>query len=568
MGKLEHLGTVIETDVLVIGGGPSGLWAANRAREFVKRVTIVDKGPRDWGGTGSMASGGYIAVLRDENVDDFVRDVIYFYDGLCDPFFIEEVLRQSIYRLEDYQKLGVEFFKREDGKLWGLIEHGLEHLTLYTAMPFPHGGKIMVQALLNQADKLGVKRYHRTLLTDLVKCGDRIAGAIGFNTLSGEFYIFKANAVVLATNGCGWKPNFGKNTVTGEGIAMALRAGAEVSNYEFAGTLIAPKKFAWEGLSNLVPLGGKFINAKGESFMENYSPFGSNTDDTFIFMAMIQEARVGRGPFYMDCRPIKPKDRVLVTPTHGWMDLNYRKLQKIGMDLLNQKVEWVPMVTAIRGAVHTDMFGNTSVPGLFACGRARNFDPTTYLNGSSLCMTAVTGHITGETVGKYVLSHKPCEMDKDQVEILKHNLYASLGKDGISPKEVIREVQEAVFPADVCLLKNEVSLKKAIARLESIKNELLPSMGAKDSHYLLKNMEARAITISSELFVRASLMRTESRAGHYREDYPNRDDDNGLSWIVIKQDGDDFVLRREPIPYDRYKFRPTRFYTSNFNFPK
>ena len=78
MAKLESLGRVIETDVLVIGGGPSGLWAANKAREFVDRVTIVDKGPRDWGGLASAASGGFVAVLHEDSVDDFVNDVIYF----------------------------------------------------------------------------------------------------------------------------------------------------------------------------------------------------------------------------------------------------------------------------------------------------------------------------------------------------------------------------------------------------------------------------------------------------------------------------------------------------------
>lgn len=566
MAKLESLGRVIETDVLVIGGGPSGLWAANKAREFVDRVTIVDKGPRDWGGLASAASGGYVAVLHGDSVDGSLQDVIYFQDGLCQQDLWEVILTQAVNRLEDYQRLGVEFFTK-DGKLWGLLEHGLEYLTLYTASPFPHGGKMMVEALLRESNRLEVQRLSRTVVTDLLKSNGTVTGAVGFNTLSGEFYIFKANAVILATGIAGWKTNMFKNAATGEGIAMALRAGAELSNCEFAGTLIAPKMFAWEGLSNLVPLGGKFINAKGESFMEKYSPFGSNTDDTFIFIAMIHEARAGRGPFYMDCRPIKPDDRVLVTPTHGWMDLNYKKLQAIDMDLLNKKVEWVPMITGMIGAVSADIEGRTAVPGFFVTGRARSFAPTTYLNGSSLCMAAVTGHITGEVVGKYAASRKSLPIDEGEIEAFRSNLYAPLGKDGILPKEVFRAIQETVFPADVCMLKNEVSLKKALAKIESLRDELLPQMGAKDPHYLMKSIEVRAITALTELFLRASLMRTESRAGHYREDYPDRDD-NLLGWIMISHDGEKLNLRLEPIPYDRYRFKPTRFYSDNFKFPK
>jgi len=568
MVKLESLAKVIETDILVLGGGPSGLWAAKKAKEFADRVVIVDKGPRDWGGLASGAHGGFVAVLPEENMYDFLDDIVYFFDGLCDQKLIEKILEQSIHRLEDYMRLGVEFFTKPDGKLWGLLQYGLEHVALYNAKPFPHGGKIMMRALVNEVERLGVQRLGRVQVTDLLKSNGVVTGAIGFNTLNGEFYVFKANAVVVAAGQCSLKPSFYHNTATGDGIAMSLRAGAEGTNLEFSWPMIAPKMFAWEGLSNLMPVGAKFINAQGESFIEKYSPFGANTEIGFMALAMVYEAKAGRGPIYLDCTPIKPEDRALTIPTHGWMKTGYEKLKKIGVDLLEQKVEWVPFFESLKGALNADVEGRTNVHGLFACGRARAFDTATYLCGSSLAMTAVTGHITGEVASKYAGENKPLPVDEYEVKALKTNLFAPLGKAGIPPKEVLREIQETVFPVEVYHLKSESSLKKALARIEYIRDELLPKMGAKDTHYLMKSIEVRSIALLTELFLRASLMRTESRSGHLREDYPNRNDKNWLGWIVINRKGEDTNLRFEPLPLGKYKIKPTRFYSDNFNFPK
>jgi succinate dehydrogenase/fumarate reductase flavoprotein subunit len=180
----------------------------------------------------------------------------------------------------------------------------------------------------------------------------------------------------------------------------------------------------------------------------------------------------------------------------------------------------------------------------------------------------VTGYASGEAAGVYAASQRQTNLDPDLVEAQKAELYAPLGKAGIPPKEVLREIQEVVFPFDVSILKNERSLKKALDKMERIKEELIPQMGAKDPHYLMKLMEVRSIAYMSELYIRASLMRTESRAGHYREDFPDRDDKNWLRWIIVSQKGGKIDLRTQTLPMDRYKFRATRFYSDNFTFPK
>jgi succinate dehydrogenase/fumarate reductase flavoprotein subunit len=569
MSKLESLGKVIETDVLVIGGGAAGLWAANRGRELNSNVLIVDKGPRDWGGLVSMSGGDFDAVLPEENIDDFVKDLVYYYDGLCEQDLMEELLKRSFDRLKDYQRFGCEFLTESDGRLKGIPQRGLDHIKLYPAKLKGSGGEDMAQGLRQEVNRLGVKRLGRTLVTDLLKNDGRVVGAVGFNTSNGEFYIFKANAVILATGAGGWKASYHQNTSTGEGMHMAFRAGAELRNFEFAKVWVVPKLFAWESQTTLLPLGARFINAKGDSFMDKYSPaLGANTDPHYVVIGMAIEAREGRGPIYFDISRMRPENIELVKPQTGWQVLNYQKLIDLGIDFFKDIVEWMPQLLGSFGGLVADIEGRTTVPGLFVAGRGRSIDPGVYIGGFALFTTAVTGYMTGGIAGEYAKTHEPFQIDEEEVKLFKSRLYAPLGKEGIPPKEVLTEIQEIVFPYEVCILKNEKSLKTALSKIERLKYEVLPKMTSRDAHYLMKWVEVQAIAFVTELYLRTSLMRAESRAGHYREDYPDRDDKNWLKWIVASQKKGKLNLRTEPVPFERYKFKPTRYYMDKFQFPK
>jgi succinate dehydrogenase/fumarate reductase flavoprotein subunit len=161
----------------------------------------------------------------------------------------------------------------------------------------------------------------------------------------------------------------------------------------------------------------------------------------------------------------------------------------------------------------------------------------------------------------------PAALEEDEIEMLKARLYAPMEKTGISPKKVLAEIQKIAFSPDVCILKNERSLQEALAKLEDLKQSSLPHMAASDPHYLLKLKEVEAIVFVTDLYLRASLMRTETRAGHYRTDYPHRDNENWLKWIVVREERGEMKFRTEPVPLDRYRFKPTRYYIDNFDFP-
>ena len=192
--------------------------------------------------------------------------------------------------------------------------------------------KGMVKNLVASLKDRRVQRLGRIFLTDYLTRDGRVCGAVGFDAISGDFYVFEAQVVIAATGMGGWKTSYGKNTPTGEGMAMAYAVGAHLKDFEFARVWNMPRYFGWEGQTTLMPLGGRFVNAKGEPFMERYSPvLGANTDPHYTTIAMAMEVRAGRGPITFDLSRINPDDLVLLKPQNGWQKLNYDKLSALGM---------------------------------------------------------------------------------------------------------------------------------------------------------------------------------------------------------------------------------------------
>ena len=149
---------------------------------------------------------------------------------------------------------------------------------------------------------------------------------------------------------------------------------------------------------------------------------------------------------------------------------------------------------------------------------------------------------------------------------MKRALYEPLLNGGHRPHDVLLDVQKTVFPYDVIIIKSEERLKAALATLENIRQEVIPHMGAKDPRELMRLRETRCIAHLIEVFLRASLLRTETRASHYREDYPKRDDKNWLKWIFVSNRDGKIDFRHEPLPLDKYKYKLDRFYMDNFTF--
>ena len=306
--------------------------------------------------------------------------------------------------------------------------------------------------------------------------------------------------------------------------------------------------------------------------MDPYSPvLGANTDPKFTTIAMAIEHRKGNGPFYLDISAVNPDDMVLLKPQDGWQKLNYDKLCDLGIDMFKENSEWIPQLTCGFGGIEADLDGYTGVPGLYAAGTARSLDPGVYMGGFALETTASGGYRTGETIAK-LLTDEPAQtvtLDEAAIAEKKAALFAQMGEGGLAPHDVLRKIQEVLFPYEVSIIKSERSLSEALEKLETIQRELLPKMKAADPHYLLKLIEVQGIAFISELYLRGSLLRKESRAGHFREDYPTRNNDEFLAWLVCEEAADGSTrYHKRPVPVERYKHPITKYYSDNFTFSK
>ena len=561
----------VGTDVLIIGGGSAGLWCADHIKELDPKlsVTIVDKGPRDWGGLMAESGGDLVAMLPEDKIDDWMRDFIYYWDGLCDQELLERFLRKSYDIMKEYAENGCEFLKNEDGSFRSVVQRGLSHPALHPAKLKGCGGEKMAEVKLRQMRQRGVRFLERILITDLTKHGDRVTGAVGFDTIRGDFYVFSAKAVVMACGNSGWKTSQHASTVTGEGITLAVRAGASVRNYEFVKVWNVPDKFTWEGQTTLMPLGAKYVNDRGEAFMDRYSPvFGANTDPHYLTRGMAFELHAGRGPIRFDMSAIPERDRSLIRPQIGNQLLNYDKLAALGMDFFRDDIDWRLQMLDSQGGLTADADGRTGVPGLYAAGRCRSIDNGVYMGGFALFSTAVGGYFTGEAVVNELAegSLDFYTAGEEELEKLRQKIYEPMEREGLTPKSVLTKIQSLVFPYDVCILKSEASLTKALEGIRRIREEEVPKMAASDFHYLLKLWEVDAIAETTEWYLLASLARKESRAGHFRMDYPQRDDAQFLAWITLSRDGTGIRMEKTPVPLERYRYPVERYYSDQFHF--
>lgn len=573
MVQLQAEDVRVKTDVLIIGAGPAGMWTAKHLKELNAnlQVTVVDKAAADWGGLMTMSEGDFDAVLPQEDIHQWIQDLVYYWDGLCDQDLMEKLFQVSYERLCEYEKLGCLYAKTEDGTMKGIPQRGLDHFKLCITKVKGVGGEDMRDSLNKELKRLEIQRLGRIMITDLLKQDGRITGAVGFQVRTGQFYVFQAKAVVIACGRGGWKCSYGKNTSTGEGLLLAYKAGAALCNMEFAEVWNVPKWFSWEGQTVLLPLGAKFVNVRGESFMERYSPvLKGNTDPHYTTIAMAMETKAGRGPIYFDTSDLKEKDREYVQPAAGWQLLNHQKLKEMGIDFFRGATEWQPQILTSFGGIVADVYGRTKVNGLFAAGRSRFLDAGVYIGGFDLSTTATTGYLAAEGIMSYFNQAEMQDVsvyEAADITIHKAELNCQLAKQGISCKEVLRRVQELVLSCNVSILKSEESLTGALKELQQIQQELLPLMDSKDFHYLMKCKEVEAITTITEMYLKASIMRKETRGGHYREDYPMRNDAEWLGWIKIYQEDKNMKLHLDRVPLETYKHPIERYYQDNFEFP-
>ena len=520
----------LETDVLVIGGGMAGCFAAVKAREAGAAVTLVDKGT--CGKAGQTPFAGGMLVFSEAWGDDlaaWMRQIQVYGDHLNRRDWTEVCLRESFARYEDLCAWGVEFERDAAGEL---LRGGVPLGPCKAA----HMGTVRPSlALRRQAERSGVRIVDRTMVTGLLKDGDgAVCGAVGFPLDDEDAVVeLRAGAVVLAAGAGGLKvPGWPIGDLTHDADAMAYRAGATITGKEFVDPHAsradwdAPSAFGTFGRpgDSGKPRFGPVVNAEGDELR----PTGT------LFLSFEFEAHAGRAPLTM-------------------------QLEDGGVPVVGGAASGMGVHKA-EGVWPAGLDCSTQVPGLFAAGDALGTmqSGATYAAiGQSIANCAVTGARAGAAAaarareagadvaaGGAAPPPPAAELERAVEELLG----PARRRGGFGPRWATRVLQDALLPYFVMYVKRGDRLEAALTTVEFLRDGVVPKLLARDRHELRLAHETRNMVLNGEMRLRASLSREESRGCHYREDFPRRDDAAWLAWVLVREEDGRMVLAREPVP--------------------
>ncbi|MEM1839426.1 MAG: FAD-dependent oxidoreductase [Candidatus Bathyarchaeia archaeon] len=523
---------VIESDVLVVGGGVAGCFAAVRARERGLNVTLVDMGYTGYTGATRRALLGLFVYNPEWGTDlnACMEAITRKGEYLNDREWTEIILKESWQIFQELLSWGADF-RLESEKYF------LKRYPPFTIVPLGEYG--VGPACRRREEAMGVRIIDRTMITDLLKHDGRIVGAVGFSVYTGDLYIFKAKATVMAT---------GFHSLTsGTGGAMAYRAGAEMSGMEFPYTWPGPYMFE-RGVQEIAARNVfmRFIDGEGNPI--------DISDKYELDLTMEFLVHAGKGPIYWDLDSATLEDiermkrRIQNVYPRFKPDFDFSKRGKLPS--FGAGIEMGAGSIQGGGVWLVNKKCATSLPGLFAAGECAGvwalggYHPAP---GFGLLTSAVTGARAGIGAAEYAAEMDIPEVDKE--ELMIEEVYAPImRRSGFDPRWAAQMIYNVTTPYFIRYIKRGDRLEAALTLIEFIRDHIVPKLYARDWHELWLAHEVRNAVLHAEMILRCSLFRAESRCTHYREDYPRRVDPDWLAWVKFKNDYGKMKIWKEPIP--------------------
>jgi succinate dehydrogenase / fumarate reductase flavoprotein subunit len=540
-----------EHDVVIIGAGGAGLRAAIEALAQGARVAVVCKSLLGKAHT-VMAEGGLAAAMA--NVDKADDWRTHFRDTMRGGKFLNNWRMAQLHaqeapdRVRELEQWGAIFDRTDTGDILQRAFGG--HTFKRLCHVGDRTGLEMIRTLQDRGVQLGFDVYMECTITRLLKDGDRVSGAFGYWRESGRFVTFNAKSIVIATGGIGksWRVTSNSWECTGDGMALAYEAGAELLDMEFV--QFHPTGMVWPpGVQGILVTeavrgeGGILRNKNGERFMEKYDPkrMELSTRDV-VARSIYTEVREGRGTphggAFLDIshKPAEYVKRKLPSMYHQFKEL-------ADVDITKGPMEVGPTCHYMMGGIRVDAeTGQSSVPGLFAAGEAAGgLHGANRLGGNSLSDLVVFGRRAGFAAAEHAKKTATPTLDEAQIADAERQVLAPFDRpDGESPYQIHHDLQETMQDL-VGIFRTEEDLKKALVELEKLKARAA-RMRVEGSRlfnpgwHLSRDLQCM-LTVS-EACTLAALARQESRGAHSRLDFPKTEDAWGKkNHVIVKKDG-------------------------------
>ncbi|MGW5663440.1 succinate dehydrogenase flavoprotein subunit [Streptomyces sp. NPDC003758] len=572
-------------DTVIVGAGGAGMRAAIESTKRSRTAVLTKLYPtRSHTGAAQGGMAAALANVEEDNWEWHTFDTVKGGDYLVDQDAAEILAKEAIDSVLDLEKMGLPFNRTPNGtidqrRFGGHSRNHGEAPVRRSCYAADRTGHMILQTLYQNCVKEGVEFFNEFYVLDqLITEVDgvkRSAGVVAYELATGEIHIFQAKAVIYASGGCGkfFKVTSNAHTLTGDGQAAVYRRGIPLEDMEFF-------QFHPTGIWRMGILltegargeGGILRNKDGERFMEKYAPVMKDlASRDVVSRSIYTEIREGRGcgpegdHVYLDLTHLPPEQLDAKLP-----DITEFARTYLGIEPYTDPIPIQPTAHYAMGGIPTNVQGEvladntTVVPGLYAAGEVAcvSVHGANRLGTNSLLDINVFGRRAGIAAAEYSqtadfveLPENPEELVVAQIEQLRN----STGNERVA--ELRRELQETM-DANVMVFRTEQTIKTAVEKIaelrERYKNVAIQDKGKRFNTDLLEAVELGNLLDLAEVMAVSALARKESRGGHYREDYPNRDDVNfmrhTMAYREVGDDGTESIrLDYKPVVQTRYQ---------------